>query len=484
MLGKLRATLDSNTLRGRFLKSTGILTSAAGIERAARLGRNIILVRVLAPEEFGLMAMILAAKMAFFVFTQVGVQQCIIQNKRGAEKEFLNAAWWFSTALGIIVFIPAFISAPFVADFYNQPTLSLMLQVACLTILFESMVSPRLYILEKELKFRRWVIIVQGAGLVNIIVAIVLSFYLRNVWALVIALFVESLFKMIFSFLLCPFVPRLKFERQSTSEIYNFAKGIFGLPILMMIFHQADVFFLGKLYPMDEVGKYALVLMIAQIPYMLYSTAVMRLMIPLFSKLQDDIGRFKENLIRMTMMLCLFGIPFIVFLGMYSKSILSLVYGPIYETAAPVFFVLTIHFFMKIPNSIMASCYIALDKPGVFRNFSIVRTIIVLLLLYPMIKAFGTFGAAISVLAATIAFWAMLLLKLSDLIKIDIQEYLSCFIKGSAVSLLILIPGIMIGLFNTKSNLMNISIGITLCFLTWIILSYTLFYRESSAKAG
>lgn len=478
MFNQLKETFNADSLRGRFLKSSALLGFAAGLENAARLVRNMIIARILAPEEFGVMAIVLAATWAFKAFTQMGVQQCIIQNKRGSETEFLNVAWWFSTILAFVLFVVAFISAPFIAKFYNQPELLLMLRIASLTIVFDSMMSPRTYVLEKELKFSKWVVIMQGAGLFNILVAISLSFYLRNVWALVIALMCESLFRLVFSFLLCPFIPKFKIERQSMSEIYKFAIAIFGLPILLMVFQQADVFFLGKLVSVEDVGKYSLVIILSRLPNMIYSVTLGRLMVPVFSELRDDLTKFRKNFLKITNIICLFGIPFIAFLGIYSKSILSLVYGNIYASVYLTFIILCISYFIRIFNELMGSSFIAIAKPELYRNYSLVRMLIVLALLYPLIKMFALIGAAFSVLTATIVFWLLLLKRLSNILKIDLKIYFSSIIKGLSVSLLVLLSGFIMKYFSLKSNLINISVGMAICFLTWTITAYALKFKH------
>lgn len=75
---------------------------AAGtlVERLVRLGRNMILARLIAPDQFGLMAIVLAVIGLFEALTEVGVAQAVIQNKKGDTPEFLNLAWWFGVARG------------------------------------------------------------------------------------------------------------------------------------------------------------------------------------------------------------------------------------------------------------------------------------------------------------------------------------------------------------------------------------------------
>ncbi len=478
MINKIKELFLSDTLRSRFIKSSGILAVASGLENIGRLARNMIIARILAPEEFGIMAIILAVTWSLKAFSQVGIPQCIVQSKSGNRQEFLNSAWWLNSGLGFFIAITGLIGAPVVAEFYGRSELTNMLRIASLTILMDSMMSPRTYILEKEFEYSKWAVIMQGAGFVNVITALILAFYLKSVWALVIALFCEAMFRLIFSFILCPFQPVFKIEKESKREIFKFAMGIMGLPILLMIFAHADVFFLGKLLPMAEVGKYSLALVLSKMVHMIYSTTVGRLMIPLFSHIQDDLIRFKKNFLKITGMICLYGIPFISFLGVYSKPILVIVYGAVYASIAPAFILLCVYLFFSVLNEIMASCCIALAKPNLYRNYSFYRFLLVISLLYPLIKAFGAVGAATAVLLATVFFWLLLLNKLKRIVQVELSQYFLLLLKGIGSSILIIASGLLLPFINIKSEIINLSLGCFICCLTWAVVAYYINFKN------
>ena len=105
----------------------------------------MILTRFLAPEQFGLMALVLAASQLFEALTEVGVRQAVVQSKRGASDEYLNVAWWFSAGRGLGLYILGWIFAPRVSVFYGEPALAQLLRVAFLTMLLRGVTSPRLY---------------------------------------------------------------------------------------------------------------------------------------------------------------------------------------------------------------------------------------------------------------------------------------------------------------------------------------------------
>ena len=255
---------------------------------SARFLRNIILTRILAPEIFGVMAIVLAVNEAATVITNIGIDYAIVQSKNAKKDEFLNIAFYFSLIRGIILYTIMYFLSPFIANFYNNPELINLLRVVFLGIIFASTLSPRTHILVKEMQFKKWVIIQNAGSIVAIIITIILSYYFRNVWSLVIGFTLESLFRLILSYVITPFMPKFKFERSMTKEVSYFVKGMIGLGLLFFIFHRGEIFVIGKLCSEYELGLYAIALSLASAPLGIFSQILDKIGLSKFSQLQDN----------------------------------------------------------------------------------------------------------------------------------------------------------------------------------------------------
>ncbi|MFA5240239.1 MAG: oligosaccharide flippase family protein, partial [Phycisphaerae bacterium] len=151
------SVVRGNNLKARSARGAISLGIGSILERGLRLVRNMILARLLVPDEFGLMAIVLAAATTFEAFTEVGVKQSVIHNKKGDETEYLNVAWWFQAVRGLALFVVGFIIAPWIGAFYNNPGLLPLLRVSFIAILFNGFMSPRVYVLEKKIQFGKYV---------------------------------------------------------------------------------------------------------------------------------------------------------------------------------------------------------------------------------------------------------------------------------------------------------------------------------------
>ncbi len=461
-----RSIYRSDTLLGRSIQSAGALSLASLFENGLRFLRNIILARLIAPEAFGLMAVVIAAVAAMEAMAEVGLVQSVIQNKKGKDERFLNIVWWLSAARGLLLFAIGILLAPHIAHFFGKPESSEPLRVGFSVIFLNGIISPRVHVLQKELQFTRWILLVQGAAFVGITTAIVGAFLIPNVWALVIGYVVEALGKTIAAFILYPFRPRFTLERTLLREITTFSRKIMGLPVLMMLFAQADTFVIGKLVSISALGMYVLAKDLAEIPNKLLYR-ISPVILPIFSLLQDDRKKLNEAVLKIFNILALFGIPFTVFLIAFAGDLLGFFYGPEYRKASLPFGILSLYAFLGLFSKPMMGAYMAIGQPNLQRTAALVRTLFFLAALYPMTYAFGLAGSATtSLLAMGIAF-IIQLYYLQKVLGMDIGQFFRGWLPGAKWAVLIVIPGVAFGSFDLLNRNGALLLGLFFLFASW-----------------
>jgi O-antigen/teichoic acid export membrane protein len=412
------------------------------------------------------MATIMAIVAAAEAFAEVGLVQSIIQNKKGSDKEFLNVIWWFSAFRGIILYGIVFSAAPFIADFLNKPEATLILRIALIVILFRGLRSPNIYLLHKELNFTKWVLLTQSASLLGIVAAIISAFYLRNVWALVLGYVAEGFLIFLFSYVFYPHIPRLKINLSHAKNILSFSRKVFGLPILMMLYSQVDNFVIGKVLSLSTLGLYYLARSLSDMSTTIFSK-ISAVFLPAFSLIQDDIKKLKHSLLKLTEIVSTFGLPFFTFLIVYARSVLTLVYSPELNTVAIPFRICCLFSFLYILSVLIMNVAFATGNPDKFRQASLVRTIVFLIILYPATKYFGLIGAALSALFSMFLAIIIQIRYLKSLLNINALEYFTCFEKGIKYSLIVLIPGIAVTTFVPLQKLSAVALGASFCVIAW-----------------
>jgi len=452
--------LLSTTLKARSARSVGALGVGTVAGRGTRLIRNMVLARLLAPDQFGLMAIVMVATMAFEAFTEVGVKQSVIQNKRGAEPDYLNVAWWMQAVRGLGLFLIAVIAAPWISSFYGKPDLLKLLQFSFLAIPFRGFVSPRAYVLEKEYKFGQAVFLTQGSAIIGTITTIALAFIIRNVWALVIGFVAESAILCLASYLLVPFMPRFKISREHLGELMKFGRGIFGLPVLAMVSFQADVLVLGKLVPNEQLGLYSLVANLACLPIDLFSQIIAPVLLPAFAQKQDDKNSLSRGVLQITHWTALMSIPVVTFMACCASGILLLAYGEKYVAAAIPFGVLSLHILARTEGAILGTTYLAVGRPHLHRRFVTLRAVIIVGLIYPAVLHFGLAGAAAVVVLGNFAALVMQVFWCQRIIDLKFGDYIRCYIPGALLALPVIVAVGSLRLFGIESQILILIVGL------------------------
>jgi len=456
-------------LLGRCIRATGSLAAGSFVENALRFARNIILARIITPEAFGLMATITAATGALEAFTEVGLRQSIIQNKKGAEEEFLNVAWWISAFRALALYVIAYYIAPFIATFFDKPEATQLLRIGFIVILFNGCISPRVHVLEKHFRFKAWVILTQGSGAVGVVLAIVAGFLLQNVWALVLGYVSEAFLRFFFSFVICPLKPRIRFGREHAKEILRYSRGMFGLPILMMLLSQADVFVIGRVLSLGQLGLYTLAKSLAEMPLGVISKVAHPVILPAFSEMQDDKEKLKKSLVLTTGVIATFGIPLAAFLALWAGPILTVVYGPIYSKVATPFGILSVYAILLTFSSLIMAVYLAVGSPAMQRNAALVRTGVLLILIYPATESLGLIGSSAAVFLAASASLAVQLFYVKRVVELSFPDYLKSLRLGVKPSLVVLVPGLFTIALARPLGLLGLILGMISCLLAWVI---------------
>jgi O-antigen/teichoic acid export membrane protein len=462
-----------DVLAGRAVRGAMILGMGSGAENLLRFVRNIILVRILAPEAFGAMAIVLSVSALLESFTEVGIKEAIIQNPKGEDRRFLNGAWWLSFARAAALFASAYIASPYLARFYEIPDLTNLMRVAFLTILFNGLISSRAYAAIKRMDFKRWITVFHGGGAVGILAAIGLSFIMRNVWALAIGFTVEAAARMILSYLICPFRPRLDFDRESMRALLRYSRGMIGLPILTFIFLRCDIFVIGKLCTIDQLGQYTMAVALARIPSQFVTSVASRLVMPMFSDIQGDKDRVNDLIETVTSKIVLFFFPLFFFVAFYGESVLRLVYVPRYSAVAVPFTIVFGAEVLRIGSVPIVAFYLGSGRPELHRLFTGVRAALMFVMIYPAVRFLGATGAALAVFGATMVGYVIQVGRIREITGLDLRKYAHLHVQALGISLCVVVCWMIVQLHPAAPTSMQVAAG-----GLGMLLSYAFAFRQ------
>lgn len=425
--------MTGSALKARFLRGTAWLAVGNVSEKILAFISKIVLARLLMPEDLGVVVLIASIAGLFECLTEVGVRQCVIQNIEGGNPEFLNMAWWFSALRGVGLFLIAWMLAPWVCHFYfdgqeqvlaryDWPVLITMVRVAFLNMLFYGLISPRSHLMQKEFRFARVVGYMQSAAVTGIILTIVLSFVLKNAWAMVLGFVCQGFLRMMMSYVFCPFLPRLRYHRQSMAEIMRFARGMWGAPFFAYIAYRVDVLVGGKVLGPELIGLYGFSVGLAYVPRDLFARIINPMLMPAFSECQDQPDKLRKTIGQLIGNLILISLPIILISFLFHRTLLTTIYGAEFESISLIFAIFTVNAMLIMLSMVFVNLCMALGRPEINRNFTFVRALLLACLTLPVVKLFGAMGMAIIQVIANLTMTILLFMYARRMISIGISD--------------------------------------------------------------
>jgi len=460
---KARNFLSGQSLASRAARGTLWIGAGSGIDQGARFVRNLILTRILAPEAFGLMGILLATNALLEAFAEIGVRQAVIQNPRSEERAFLNAAWWFSVLRAVVLYAMGFIAAPWVAKFYGNPDLLGLLRLIFVSMLLRGTISPNTWVALKRMRYRHWAVIMHGGAVVGVVTTLVLVLFIQNVTALVAGFLAETVAILVLSYILCPFRPGIRFDKALALQLLKYAGGMIGFPILSFVFLRADIFVVAKLCPVTMLGLYTMALRLARIPEQASSRLLPQIAMPAFAEMQNDHARLNKVLLRLVAIVLGLGLPAVAFCLLYGRQVLGLVWGEPYAAMGLAFGMATATSILHVIGLSGGQVCFALGRPDLYRLYAAVRAGVLVLIIYPATKRFGPAGAAAAVLSAATVATVFQVGTLSRLTGVDLRRFLASVLAGASLSLPVLLAWWLTHAPTSERPLLALGIGVGSC---------------------
>jgi len=470
-------------LKGRVLRGGIWLGGASFFEQAIRFGRNMLLTRLLAPEAFGVMAIVQSATTMIQMTVDVGAREALIQNPKGGEDSHVTAAWWMTAGRASFIYALIYVLAPAIAKFYGNPELIVLARVVSLSIIFDGLISPRAFIAMKEMKFWKWAAVNSGGGILGVITTIILGFFMRDVWALAIGFCSENAARCVLSYVICPYRPRLP-HFEAILDLMRFSKGLVGLVLLNMLFVRSDVFVLGKLYSAAELGLYSMAVYLIQTPSGFLINVMNQTLLPALSGVQDDNARMNRILLQTTSATVWLGLPAAVFVIFCGRSLLTIVYGQRYSAASVALGFACCAALLNVLNNQITQAFYAKGLPQLHRRSVASMAAVVVLLVYPLAKIFGMWGAQLACLIAIIVGYFLQIERIRRVTGLKISQYRNAFPIPVFVSIGIAVLWTLVARFTTVTNhpIPTLAIGLGLCLLTYL-LAGALHFRDAKELA-
>lgn len=209
--------------------------------------------RLLDPSDFGIVALALVVVGITDSFSEIGIRTSIIQFKDDTLK-YLNTAWTLQLIRGLLIFLILFLTSDYIASYFKNDELSLIIKILALRPIIQSLVNPYISYNLRKLEYKNYTIINFSGVFARVFFVIPLTLVFMNYWALIIGGLLSTFVKLIFSYILIKFKPKLDFNLNQIFKLLNFGIWLLLSRILFIISKNLPFIYAGKLFNLDLVG--------------------------------------------------------------------------------------------------------------------------------------------------------------------------------------------------------------------------------------
>lgn len=386
-----------------------------------------ILARLLYPSDYGLMGMAIVLVNFVQIFKGLGTSAAVIQ-KKNISNSLLSSIFWFNLLFGLLATIIVFALSPAVACFYNETRLTEILRVISLCFFISSLTIVHQAILERDLAFSKLAKVELSAVVIASIIGIGAAIIGAGVWSLVFKSIAEVVVTTVMLWFFTGWRPAMAFKMAEIKSITSFSLNLTGFNILNYFSRNADYILIGRFLGATDLGYYTLAYRIMFFPLMNVTNAIARVVFPFYSRIQDDLTRFKSAYLNVIGSIALITFPMMIGVMAVSKSFVLVIFGAKWEPVSLLIMILAPVGLVQSVISPVGGIYQAKGRTdwmlrfGVFSSLLYVTSFVIGL-------RWGIMGIAIAYgIAVAIIFYPSLAIPF-HLIDLKVRDLLTAIFK-------------------------------------------------------
>ena len=427
------------SIKHKVLRSGLWLGLGSMLLRLLELFRSIILARLLLPEVFGLMGIIQLFRQGIDVLSTTSFSNAIIYRKSEIE-ESINTAWVLSILRGLLLFVILFLLSPLIASFYGEEILNVGIKILGVVFIFEGFYNLNMVLYQKNLDLKKIAIMRMSSNALGIIIVIVLAYYLRNIWALLIGTVFGSFIQVSLSYAMVGKKPKLSFDTKLAWELFHYGKYITGVGILVFLTTRLDDGLVGKLLGMESLGFYINAYFFANLPATLITNMLAQLVFPIYSHFNQDQEKLNGLFLRVFKVVSSITIPASFGILALSDEIASVLLGNIWVPMVPALKILVFFGLFRALAGCTGPLLNAMGKPKIVFWILFCKLIMIAAIIYPLTVRYGISGTALAVTIPMALEQGYLWYLISRLTNIPIRSLFGKVVRP------LLLAGLMCGL--------------------------------------
>ena len=323
-------------LRQRTISSGMVTIASQGAQFVLSLGSIMILARMLAPRDFGLLAMVSTVLSFLRIFKEAGLSTATVQ-REGITHAQVSNLFWVNCSLSAFITVLVAASAPAIAWFYREPELAWITVALSFTFVLEGMAVQHLAILNRQMRFVTRAAIQIGSTIMGVAAAIAMAWKGCEYWSLVGLQLTTTAFALLFTWGSSSWRPQLPSRNRGTRSLVSFGANMAVSSFVYSLSRGVDSLLIGRIFGSASLGLYSRAAVLLNRPLEQLITPIETVFLPIFSRILPEPERYRRTVLKVYETVALAGFFLTGLIFALAHPITLAVLGPKWDAAAPIF---------------------------------------------------------------------------------------------------------------------------------------------------
>lgn len=391
----------------------------------------IALAHLLKTSQYGLVGMAMVLVSFLTVFQESGLHAALVQ-KRERVQEAVDAASVYAPLIGLLLGVGCLVAAPLAGLFFGRHEVTDLVRGLSIVFLLRGISQVPMALVQKELRFRPFVIATLTGNVLQMGVAITLAALGAGAWSAIGGLIMFEAWNAGLMWAICPIRPHPRNAQLSAlRELLSYGRNLVGVNVSLLIVSYVDIATIGRFLGPAKLGAYTIGYQTGKQPVAVVTAASNQLVFPAYAKLQDDPERFRRAYLRSLRFITTVSVPIGLGLAAVSGDFVRLVYGDKWSAAAPVLSIMALMGLVLSITATMGEVLKATNRPGLFFRLSLLETVLVVILVLALYR-FGIAAVAAGVAASMTIVGLLVSRYIAQILDIHPREWASTLLPPGA----------------------------------------------------
>jgi PST family polysaccharide transporter len=378
---RLTQTHDASDFKKQSVRGLTASVVGEGIDFVLRIGSMSLLARMLLPEYFGLLTMVMVVTSIVDRLKDLGLTIVTIQRKTITHEE-VSTLFWINAVAGLAMALIVAACAYPLAVFYREPRLVPITLAMATTFILTGLTIQHCALLNRQMKYAHLAVIQIASNAFSLAVALALAWSGANYWALIAREGVRTVFIAFAVWTCFPWIPSRPSRMAKVKPLLSFGGDLTAFNLVYFICSSVDKILIGRFFGATPLGMYRQGAQLAALPATQLVYPVNNVAQSVLSRLQSDPERYRRSYSKLLTALCTVVMPLMLFLAIFARETILVAFGENWLPATTILQILAITYFIEPAAATVGSVMLTCGKSrrylilGVITSFALAASFV------------------------------------------------------------------------------------------------------------